>query len=50
VAADLNPEFNAGVGAGPDLLLRFELPAFRAVAEFDRSAAFLFANNDEPLR
>jgi hypothetical protein len=37
-------------GVGPALLARFELAALRAANEFDRSAAFLFANDGEAVR
>ena len=54
VATALDPEFEANVPGAPDvpgapvLLAAFEFDA--VPADFDRSAAFLFADDDDALR
>jgi hypothetical protein len=50
VAAAFAAELAFVAEAGPGLLARFELAALRAANEFDRSAAFLFASDEEAVR
>ncbi len=50
VAGGFDPEFEATAAVEPVWLAKLELPALCAVAEVDRSAAFLLADDGEAFR